>query len=145
MSDAVFVESLVTELNKAVGGGKTALAEVNALRPRVAALEGARPNATVVQTWRSGASWYRKWSDGFIEQGGTVSCGNSSGSDVYVNFHLSFSGTNFQFFRSSHDPNNGNSSTNHLDSGFKVKSARNVMFRAHGSRTPTADWFACGY
>ena len=29
----------------------------------------ATPNAYVTQTWRSGTSWYRKWSDGFIEQG----------------------------------------------------------------------------
>ena len=84
MTDANFVSALKVEFEKLGGGGKTALAEVNALKPRVAALEGARPNATVVQTWRSGASWYRKWSDGFIEQGGTVSCGNSR-ADASVN------------------------------------------------------------
>lgn len=33
----------------------------------------ATPNAYVTQVWRSGSNWYRTWSDGFIEQGGTVS------------------------------------------------------------------------
>lgn len=30
----------------------------------------ATPNAYVTSTWRSGSNWYRKWSDGLIEQGG---------------------------------------------------------------------------
>lgn len=30
----------------------------------------ATPNAYITETFHSGASWYRKWSDGFIEQGG---------------------------------------------------------------------------
>lgn len=28
------------------------------------------PKAYVTETWKSGYSWYRKWSDGFVEQGG---------------------------------------------------------------------------
>ena len=32
-----------------------------------------RPKAYITETFRSGTSWYRKWSDGFIEQGGYVS------------------------------------------------------------------------
>lgn len=28
------------------------------------------PEAYITETWHSGESWYRKWSDGFIEQGG---------------------------------------------------------------------------
>ena len=70
MSDAKFVESLVTELNKAVGGGKQALQKVTTLEGRVGALESVKPNATIRQTWRSGSNWWRKYSDGFIEQGG---------------------------------------------------------------------------
>ena len=32
----------------------------------------ANPNAYVTQTWRSGAQWYRRWSDGWLEQGGRI-------------------------------------------------------------------------
>ena len=28
--------------------------------------------AHLVDSWRSGANWWRKWSDGFIEQGGVI-------------------------------------------------------------------------
>lgn len=31
-----------------------------------------RPKAYVTQTWRSGAQWYRRWSDGRLEQGGRL-------------------------------------------------------------------------
>ena len=30
----------------------------------------ATPNAYIIETWREGSNWYRKWSDGLIEQGG---------------------------------------------------------------------------
>lgn len=31
-----------------------------------------RPKAYVTETWRSGAQWYRRWSDGRLEQGGRL-------------------------------------------------------------------------
>lgn len=30
------------------------------------------PKAYVTETWRSGAQWYRRWSDGRLEQGGRL-------------------------------------------------------------------------
>jgi len=42
--------------------------------------------ARVIEVWRSGASWYRKWSDGWIEQGGSgVYAGN-----VTINYPTPF-------------------------------------------------------
>lgn len=31
-----------------------------------------KPKAYVTNTWRSGAQWYRRWSDGWLEQGGRL-------------------------------------------------------------------------
>lgn len=31
-----------------------------------------KPKAYVTETWRSGAQWYRRWSDGWLEQGGRL-------------------------------------------------------------------------
>lgn len=45
----------------------------------------------VVDFWKSGKNWYRKWSDGFIEQGGFES--KSGGGEVTVNFKHPFSST----------------------------------------------------
>ena len=35
--------------------------------------------AYVTETWHSGTSWYRVWSDGWIEQGGTYTSGDNNG------------------------------------------------------------------
>ena len=34
--------------------------------------------AVVIETWHSGADWYRVWSDGWIEQGGTIETNKTS-------------------------------------------------------------------
>ena len=46
----------------------------------------------VIETWKSadGTSWYRKWSDGFIEQGGTI-VASSSDTDKTCTFATPFS------------------------------------------------------
>ena len=52
-----------------------------------------KPNAYVTKTWHSGTSWYRVWSDGFIEQGGVATVG-----DHYyapLTFPHPFSNTNY--------------------------------------------------
>jgi len=52
----------------------------------------AKPNAYVTATWRSGPSWYRKWSNGFIEQGGTAT---TSGASTTISLHTPFTSTSY--------------------------------------------------
>ena len=52
----------------------------------------AKPNAYVTATWRSGSSWYRKWSNGFIEQGGTTT---TSGASTTISLHTPFTSTSY--------------------------------------------------
>lgn len=49
------------------------------------------PNAYVTATWRSGSNWYRKWSDGFIEQGGRISGLSLNPQTITVTFPIAFS------------------------------------------------------
>lgn len=49
-----------------------------------------QPSAYVTQAWRSGTQWYRRWSDGWIEQGG-------HGSGNTCTFPIVFSDTNYTF------------------------------------------------
>ena len=46
------------------------MSAVNAVQAQVGELP--TPKAYVTETWHSGTSWYRKWSDGWIEQGGEM-------------------------------------------------------------------------
>lgn len=49
-----------------------------------------KPNAYVTKTWHSETSWYRVWSDGWIEQGGHGTGGTCT-------FNKSFSNTEYTF------------------------------------------------
>ena len=47
------------------------------------------PDTYVTSTWSSGANWYRKWSDGFIEQGGQET-GVSEENYAIISFNTPF-------------------------------------------------------
>lgn len=66
-----------------------------------------KPKAYVTETWRSGSNWYHKWSDGFIEQGGVATVGNSNYAPV--TFPHPFSNTYYSI-SSYADEDSGNSS-----------------------------------
>lgn len=52
----------------------------------------ATPNAYITETWRDGAQWYRKWSDGLIEQGGKFWTNSAYPT---MTFNTPFSNTNY--------------------------------------------------
>lgn len=68
-----------------VGNVMSAVAQVQA---QVGAIP--TPSAYITKTWRSGASWYRKWSDGFLEQGGVMPMTKGS-TQRTISFNASFS------------------------------------------------------
>ena len=51
--------------------------------------------AYVVQNYKSGASWYRVWSDGWIEQGGASTAGVAADSSATITMHKAMSDTNY--------------------------------------------------
>ena len=68
MADQNFIDGLKTELGKLNDPELTALRnDVNELKARPVAPS---PKAYITASWRNGTSWYKKFSDGRIEQGG---------------------------------------------------------------------------
>lgn len=49
-----------------------------------------KPKAYVTETWRSGTSWYRVWSDGFIEQGGKLTFTGTAAIRSEITFNKPF-------------------------------------------------------
>lgn len=98
-----------------------------------------------VESWRSGANWYRKYSDGWIEQGGTITAKEWG----VVTFHTPFandvlyanakgySGTanNYEDFKIYDRP----STTNMYLIGIYTTPS------ANGQMSITGTWYACGY
>ena len=52
--------------------------------------------AYIIDSGRDGANWYRKWSDGTLEQGGTIETPDSTSGEATISFNLQFADTNYQ-------------------------------------------------
>ena len=92
----------------------------------------------ISETWHNGTNWYRKWSDGWIEQGGEFTKPHDT--NVTVTFPVAFQNTNYtiatsQYAQSSIDAP-GCSFTNKLTTGITH------TYASWGSKW---GWFACGY
>lgn len=88
----------------------------------------------VVNSYRSGETWYRKWSDGFIEQHGT--CGNG-GTQNFITPFLYQSTISLQGV-----PTSGG----HPDDCYCVLSpASTSTFTVNAWRFGGVNWYACGY
>lgn len=95
-----------------------------------------RANQSVVETtYKNGTSWYRIWSDGWIEQGGKT----GTGTNQTVTFLKLFKDTNYclltvQYYVGS---SNGDYAT--------IKDKTITGFTIPGYSTMSYGWYACGY
>lgn len=105
----------------------------------------------IVETWKSsdGLSWYRKWSDGWIEQGGYETSYDSKGTytcSKTIVFNTPFSDTKYGF----HATTRGESQMTYEDkntarstTGLKV--SNNIKNGISSNTTQGISWYACGY
>lgn len=115
-----------------------------------------RTNAVyITETYHSGSSWYRVWSDGFIEQGGTVST-SSTTLNYNVIFLKKFTSTDYQVITSGERQSSWSNDTNTTNANWVVtaaavmslgssKSIRGFHFTRTGDSTFKTYWYACGY
>ena len=90
-------------------------------------------DAFIVESWASGTEWYRKYSDGFIEQGGYSTEDN-------ITFSLPFSDTNYTLTAAY---NRGGTTTS---GNFNyIKSWTETGFTQHRDSGQCTWWHACGY
>ena len=100
----------------------------------------------IVETWNEGTEWYRVWSDGWIEQGGTtglITSGDSYNSKT-ITFKKSFTNTNYTFTSCA----NKYSTENGLGTAYPpfifTKNNTSIIIGKY-SWTDGIDWYACGY
>ena len=105
-----------------------------------------KPKAHITKTWHNGTSWYRVWSDGFIEQGGklTFTSTTSIRSEITFNkpFASSMIGLSFMAGR-----NSGTATESEYSYGVYAFSKTKVSVAAWkdtGSAT-TLWWYVNGY
>ena len=93
--------------------------------------------AVVVQNYKSGTTWYRVWSDGWIEQGGRTSARSANG-DQTITYPKAFSDTNYTVIIS----NMTDLQTNESGAIHAITKS-NCKVYAWASRQTS--WYACGY
>lgn len=94
--------------------------------------------AVVVETYKNGSSWYRIWSDGWIEQGGNVYVSTSG---QPLNFLKAFSDTTYTIVSGGSAAQLGNTSCyNKTATGCSLWTSDDNSFNASG-----IEWYACGY
>ena len=110
-----------------------------------------RTNAVyITETYHNGTSWYRVWSDGFIEQGGVLT---SSG---FVTFLKPYSNNNFTCVFNRHYPRKTTSHTSSTTTANRNTIAGSTQYGSidgTGVYLPASDengcdgirWYACGY
>ena len=130
-----------------MGGGKQALQKVTALEGRVGALES-RPitpsaNAHVVESWKEGENWYRVWSNGFIEQGGSMTGTTPTGfQPKTVSFYKSYTALPLVFVQVDNTTNKP--TANCAQSVTTSKFTTDVLRKTDGVYKRSV-WIASGY
>lgn len=97
--------------------------------------------AVVVQNYKSGTSWYRVWSDGWIEQGGRVSI--SQDTQTTITLLKPFSDTNYTVLITA----NRSGTQTAGDGNFTVEYVSTSQFKWSNGDDFSGNgiWYACGY
>ena len=110
------------------------MSAVNAVQAQVGEIP--TPKAHITTTWHSGTSWYRKWSDGWIEQGGRITTSTTT-----ISFHTAFKDTNYTIIVSQ----NGPESANVCRAAISARATSNFTIQRIENAMLPYSWFACGY
>lgn len=95
----------------------------------------------IVETYSSGTSWYRVWSDGWCEQGGQTSS-ISTGASLSVQLHKTFSDTDYTLLVTSNSNYYANAQANNT----AVKTSSSEILISNGSNISTVfSWEAKGF
>lgn len=100
--------------------------------------------AYVYKTWKGASNWYRKWSDGWIEQGGYVKAGGKNDAFYTGTFNTAFSTTNISLVATNADGSNSNSQWQG-QIGAIVVSATQFKETNYTSYRAPFYWYASGY
>lgn len=110
------------------------MSAVNAVQAQVGEIP--KPQAYVTETWRSGTYWYRKWSDGWIEQGGSV-----AGTPSSVTYLKPFKDVPYTLLCAPITVRSSNEWPQYMFANEKTTTGFKFVSNSHISM----EWYACGY
>lgn len=100
--------------------------------------------AYIVETYSSGTLWYRKWSDGWIEQGGYVS---GTSQNYIITLLTVFSDSNYVISGIADNYTGISGSCLMIDQGSQTSTGFTIVVNYLRSEAPNKKirWYACGY
>jgi chemotaxis protein histidine kinase CheA len=122
-----------------VGNVMSAVAQVQASVSAIDAKPILNAKAYITETWSNDTSWYRKYSDGWIEQGGEYT--KERDTNITVTFPVAFKDTNYTISTSKHSRLTS-SEPPVCDFTVKTNTGFAHNYASWGSKM---GWFACGY
>lgn len=122
-----------------VGNVMSAVAQVQASVSAVEAKPILNAKAYITETWSNDTSWYRKYSDGWIEQGGGYT--KERNTNLTVTFPVAFKDTNYTISTSQYSRLTS-SEAPVCDFTAKTNTGFAHNYASWGSKI---GWFACGY
>lgn len=135
----VVVASQATNIGSVdVGNVMSAVAQVQASVSVVEAKPILNAKAYITETWSNGTSWYRKYSDGWIEQGGEFA--KPRDTNGTTTFPVAFTNTNYTISTSQYARREGDIPVCDFTQKFTTMIAHN-----YNSWGCSWGWFACGY
>lgn len=100
----------------------------------------------VTETWKNGRSWYRKYSDGWIEQGGYINSGSTGSWRTTVSLHKAYtSASTYNVIVTIDDIDPNGDRTQNCGIGTYSKTSSSFSVAQENSGSPYASWYACGY
>lgn len=133
----------VGQANRGIWDGATKAWMVNLNANGV--LQSAGKTVVCVSSWRSGANWYRKYSDGWIEQGGYYES-SSENSTLTISLNTSFSDTSYTLALGSQVDTSWIKGSG---AGWTSKTTTTFSYRFNTNDSSDGlrgiDWYACGY
>lgn len=149
-SDTVQPESnewmiCVVVLGQATNIGSADVADVMSAIAQVQANPVLNAKAYIQDTWHSGSSWYRIWSDGFIEQGFYIQKRTWTGSVYSASLPKSFTSTDYYVSLQAGTGSGDNECEFWVYS--KTKSSFGIALTSYGGHSQTSGMhiYACGY
>ena len=98
---------------------------------------------TLAASWRSGANWYRKYADGWIEQGGYYTISHSTSSQG-KNLHTPFSNGDYTLLISAIGNGRFNDNVNIVSKGTTTFNVASGTESSGGNAPVAIQWYACG-
>lgn len=98
----------------------------------------------VYEVWKDGTNWYRKWSDGWVEQGGYVKVGGNNDAFYTGTFNTAFLTTNISLVATNANEYNNNSQWQG-QIGVVVLSATKFKETSYTADRSPFYWYASGY